>query len=238
MMKRTMVLFACKRSLSSMQAWVFRVVHGSDGPAGRVTVLTGFGGSGRVRSGRVESGRVSTSCFLVFHWSFLGSWFDTNLRRKHSDWLFFYDIELVYVGSCLELWLVCLQPCSIKKLFRLQSLNLLKLNPVCLSLTSHIWSLLLPQDHGLEKQEHSRSFFSPSCKKPYMTRRKKCFSIKHETTVYGSLLAFWILNSWNIWGVESDFLSAIAGRVGSTFRRVGSGPRNVTTQCLLDSVIC
>ena len=28
--------------------------------------------------------------------------------------------------------------------------------------------------------------------------------------------------------VGSDFLSAIAGRVGSTFRRVGSGPRKVT----------
>ena len=28
--------------------------------------------------------------------------------------------------------------------------------------------------------------------------------------------------------VESDFLSAIAGRVGSMFRRVGSGPRKVT----------
>ena len=38
-----------------------------------------------------------------------------------------------------------------------------------------------------------------------------------------------------IWGkgraagrVGSDFLPAIAGRVGSTFRRVGSGPRIVT----------
>ena len=30
------------------------------------------------------------------------------------------------------------------------------------------------------------------------------------------------------WRVGSDFLSAIAGRVGSTFRRVGSGPRKVT----------
>ena len=29
-------------------------------------------------------------------------------------------------------------------------------------------------------------------------------------------------------GVGSDFFSAIAGRVGSTFRRVGSGPRKVT----------
>ena len=28
--------------------------------------------------------------------------------------------------------------------------------------------------------------------------------------------------------VGSDFLSAIAGRVGSTFRRVESGPRKVT----------
>ena len=28
--------------------------------------------------------------------------------------------------------------------------------------------------------------------------------------------------------VRSDFLSAIAGRVGSTFRRVGSGSRKVT----------
>ena len=28
--------------------------------------------------------------------------------------------------------------------------------------------------------------------------------------------------------VGSDFLSAIAGRVGSTFRRVGLGPRKVT----------
>ena len=28
--------------------------------------------------------------------------------------------------------------------------------------------------------------------------------------------------------VGSDFLSAIAGRVGSMFRRVGSGPRKVT----------
>ena len=39
----------------------------------------------------------------------------------------------------------------------------------------------------------------------------------------------------HIWGkgraadrVGSDFLSAIAGRVGSTFCRVGSGPRKVT----------
>ena len=39
----------------------------------------------------------------------------------------------------------------------------------------------------------------------------------------------------HIWGksraagrVGSDFLSAIANRVGSTFRRVGSGPRKVT----------
>ena len=47
-------------------SWI-RVVHGSDGPAGRV-------GSGRVGSGhdfagfwRVGSGRVSTSDFLVFY---------------------------------------------------------------------------------------------------------------------------------------------------------------------------
>ena len=32
--------------------------------------------------------------------------------------------------------------------------------------------------------------------------------------------------------VGSDFLSAIAGRVGSTFRRVGSGPRKVTCRQL------
>ena len=50
-----------------------------------------------------------------------------------------------------------------------------------------------------------------------------------------------------IWGkgraavrVGSDFLTAIAGRVGSTFRRVGSGPRKVTRgQTLVyPSVIC
>ena len=29
-------------------------------------------------------------------------------------------------------------------------------------------------------------------------------------------------------GEGTDLLSAIAGRVGSTFRRVGSGPRKVT----------
>ena len=32
--------------------------------------------------------------------------------------------------------------------------------------------------------------------------------------------------------VGSDLLSAIAGRVGSTFRRVGSGPRKVTRRQL------
>ena len=49
----------------------FRVVHGSDGPAGRVG--SGRVGSGRVGSGhdfagfwRVGSGRVSTSDLLVF----------------------------------------------------------------------------------------------------------------------------------------------------------------------------
>ena len=64
-----------------------RVVHGSDGPAGRVgsdrvTILPDFGGSGR----------VSTSDFLVFYWLFLGTWIAMNLRILHSDWLIFYDI--------------------------------------------------------------------------------------------------------------------------------------------------
>ena len=70
-----------------------RVVHGSDGPAGRV-------GSGRIGSGRVKilpdfggSGRVSTSNFKVFYWLFLGTWIDMNLRLLHSDWLIFYDIQ-------------------------------------------------------------------------------------------------------------------------------------------------
>ena len=64
-----------------------RVVHGLDRPAGRVgsgrvTILSDFGGSGR----------VSTSDFLVFYWLFLGTWIDMNLRILHSDWLIFYDI--------------------------------------------------------------------------------------------------------------------------------------------------
>ena len=37
--------------------------------------------------------------------------------------------------------------------------------------------------------------------------------------------------------VGSDFLSAIAGRVESTYRRVGSGPRKVTRGQLCDHLI-
>ena len=47
-----------------------RVVHGSDEPAGRVTILPDFGGSGR----------VSTSDFIDFYWFFLCTWIDMNLR--------------------------------------------------------------------------------------------------------------------------------------------------------------
>ena len=61
-----------------------RVVHGSDGPAGRVgsRFCRIFGGSGRVR----------TSDFKVFYCLFLGTWIDMNLRILHSDWLIFIDI--------------------------------------------------------------------------------------------------------------------------------------------------
>ena len=37
--------------------------------------------------------------------------------------------------------------------------------------------------------------------------------------------------------VGSEFLSAIAGRVGSTFRRVGSGPRKVTRGQLWEKLV-
>ena len=37
--------------------------------------------------------------------------------------------------------------------------------------------------------------------------------------------------------IGSDFLSAIAGRVKSTFRRVGSGPRKVTRGQLWGSTL-
>ena len=61
-----------------------RVVHGSNGPAGRV-------GSDRVTILPDFAGRVSTSDFYVFYWLFIGTWIDMNLRILHSSWLIFYD---------------------------------------------------------------------------------------------------------------------------------------------------
>ena len=74
------------RNISDKHEQCLRVVHGSDGPAGRVgsrvTILPDFGGSGR----------VSTSDFSFFYWLFLSTWIDMNLRILHEDRLIFYDI--------------------------------------------------------------------------------------------------------------------------------------------------
>ena len=35
---------------------------------------------------------TTISDFLVYYWSFLGTWIDMNFRILHSDWLIFYDI--------------------------------------------------------------------------------------------------------------------------------------------------
>ena len=70
-----------------MQVSQPRVVHGSDGPAGRVglgrvTILPDFCGSGR----------VSTSDFLVFTDYFLVPKSMWIFEYYISDWLIFYDI--------------------------------------------------------------------------------------------------------------------------------------------------
>ena len=80
-------LFIKMNELSVHNADWTRVVHGSEGPVGRVGSSHDFAGFWRV-----GSGRVSTSDLLVFYWLFLGTWIDMNLRILHSDWLIFIDI--------------------------------------------------------------------------------------------------------------------------------------------------
>ena len=65
--------------------WWSRVVHGSDGPAGRVGSGHDFAGFGRV-------GWALQVFFLII----FSYWIDMNLRVLDSNWLFFYTIFNLY----------------------------------------------------------------------------------------------------------------------------------------------
>ena len=70
--------------------WFLRVVHGSDGPAGRVGSGHDFAGICRVGSGRVGSGRVSTfgffSFLLIIFW-YLNRYESLNTTLELIDFL-------------------------------------------------------------------------------------------------------------------------------------------------------
>ena len=122
----------------------------------------------------------------------------------------------------------------------------LKLNLECTLLTSDICNhFVASRPYGLEKYDQSRSVFTRGkhykTYKTYKTTRPQekyfplfPFKAANNCMVFPvgnlnvELTKHSIYGGWGSGRVGSDFLLAIAGRVGSAFRLVGSGPRKVT----------
>ena len=80
-------LFCSQILLIKNQSKSIRVVHGSDGPAGQVTILQAFGGSGRVKNS-------------FFYFLLIISWFLNQYESSNSTLgLIVFILYLIYIIS-------------------------------------------------------------------------------------------------------------------------------------------
>ena len=136
-----------------------------------------------------------------------------------------------YFWTGLTLWLHCLNLVG-WKLYRIQRLDLLKLNLECTSLISDLCSLFVASKPRSWKIKPLEVVFPPSGN---ITRPEEKYVQRFSSKSCNRCILFHVGKSYlknvelvkqYIWGGESDrvgsdFLSANAGRVCSTFCRVG-----------------
>ena len=138
-----------------------------------------------------------------------------------------YWTRIHWVGSGTLAGL--LEPCRIKKLFRLQSSDLLKLNHECTLLTSAICSLFCCIETTVMKNKTTRDLILPNT----IRHGEKYFPIFRLKIIQQlnncSPLATWMLNSWKIvhmgGRVESGRVRLFVGNRGSG--RVNDSPGRV-----------
>ena len=131
-----------------------------------------------------------------------------------------------------RVWLMALGCLNLagRKLFRLQRIDLLKLNLECILLTSDLCSLFVASRPRSRKIRPLNIVFPPSGNNRPEEKYFPLFpSISCNKILYCSLLATWMLNSWNIVHIAGVGWGRVgSGRVRLFVGNRGSGQVNVS----------